>query len=636
MRQLAGYVNQDDVILPTQTVEEAIEMSIILRPPPLASSSRSPSPASSLPSMAAGPVNNEVEANAGPAGEQLLPPPVTMRRSSGEIRAQSSGAREAPNPPAKASCGSKAEIKAHQKARCSHAISLFGLEKCRATAVGDSSSKGISGGEKKRTAIAMEWVTEAPILFLDEPTSGLDAHSALTVTRQLKEIANAGCTVVAVLHQPSSDMFAMIDDILILFEGCIVYLGERANLVDYLARLGHPCGMYSNPADHVFNAVLFESGAGVKGMHGSSRAEQRAQNLLAAWQVSKEAATVRSLIDCPELTAIDKAQFRQTSPPLTQLCYLIKRAGRNAMRNKLIIKIRLVQAVFFGLLIGLVFLNTQNRPVAVQRQNYSGAIFFTCVTQFLLTILAVINVFTGERLVFFREWQASYYGLPSYFVAKNIVELPIQIISPILYSSTCYWLLGFRQDGVKFVVFTVAAMALSLCGFSCGLFLGASFKGLSTVLAALPVMFLPFLLFGGLLVNTGNSTVWLQWIQWASPIKYGYSAMMKNQFTGYIVDNTPIGDQYLDEVELGSFSIAVNIVMVLVIACLAWVMSYASLAYLTQKARGEFAKSSTKKCQAELLGPPDARFTKASDKRTLVAAQTSAASQKPMLDLSLE
>ncbi|KAJ2252940.1 hypothetical protein GGI13_002983 [Coemansia sp. RSA 455] len=145
------------------------------------------------------------------------------------------------------------------------------------------------------------------------------------------------------------------------------------------------------------------------------------------------------------------------------------------------------------------------------------------------------------------------------------------------------------------------------------------------------------MLFGGLLVNTGNSTVWLRWIQWISPIKYGYSAMMKNQFEGYIVNGKPIGDEYLDEVQLGSFSIGVDIIFVLGISLLAWVLSYVALAYLTKKGRGDSAKYSTKKCQAELLGQPDARFAKVAEKKSHVATLAATEeSQKPMLNLSLD
>ncbi|KAJ2809400.1 hypothetical protein H4R20_000125 [Coemansia guatemalensis] len=579
LRLLAGFVHQDDVILSTQTVSEAITMSIILRPPPLLSVPQSPETI----------VNHNNPQNGGDITNDLvLPAPASAYRTKG----------------AKTKHSHAGHANVHETAR---ALSLFGLEKCQHTVVGDTSEKGISGGERKRTAIAQEYVTQAPVLFLDEPTSGLDAHSALMVTHQLKDIASTGRTVVAVLHQPSSEMFELIDDIMVLSEGRIVYLGERSGLVDYVATLGYPCAMYSNPADHVFNAVLF--GNDVRHMGSQSDAVARAQLLADAWEERSEGAkAVRALVACPELAPIDSSLFRRTSPPTIQLRYLTRRAFLNAVRNRLIINIRLAQAAFFGLLIGLIFLNTQHRPVAVQRQNFAGALFFTAVTQFLLSILSVVNVFTHERTVFVREWRSGYYGLPAYFASKNIVELPIQVILPIIYACISYWLLGLRHDGGRFLIYTVTCIVLNLCGFSFGLLLASLFRNMATILAALPAMFLPFLLFGGLLVNTGNSTVWLRWLQWVSPIKYGYTAMMKNQFSGYVVDGVPVGDSYLEEVDLGPMSIGVNIIMVVVIGLLAWAAAYLALLHLTYKGRGDPIKNNAKKLQMELEGPPDPRF----------------------------
>jgi ATP-binding cassette subfamily G (WHITE) protein 2 len=49
--------------------------------------------------------------------------------------------------------------------------------------------KGISGGEKKRTSIGMELISDPPVLILDEPTSGLDSFTAFICMNILKKIA---------------------------------------------------------------------------------------------------------------------------------------------------------------------------------------------------------------------------------------------------------------------------------------------------------------------------------------------------------------------------------------------------------------------------------------------------------------
>jgi len=53
--------------------------------------------------------------------------------------------------------------------------------------VGTELTRGISGGQKKRTSIGMELIISPGIVFLDEPTSGLDATTAESVIKLLKE-----------------------------------------------------------------------------------------------------------------------------------------------------------------------------------------------------------------------------------------------------------------------------------------------------------------------------------------------------------------------------------------------------------------------------------------------------------------
>ena len=66
-------------------------------------------------------------------------------------------------------------------------IERLSLQNCRKTRIGGVMVKGISGGERKRTSIGYEMITDPNLLLCDEPTSGLDSTTALKIIRMLKQ-----------------------------------------------------------------------------------------------------------------------------------------------------------------------------------------------------------------------------------------------------------------------------------------------------------------------------------------------------------------------------------------------------------------------------------------------------------------
>ena len=59
-----------------------------------------------------------------------------------------------------------------RRERVNKIIADLGLLSCAETRLGNEFSRGVSGGERKRTCIGMELVLSPTILFLDEPTTG--------------------------------------------------------------------------------------------------------------------------------------------------------------------------------------------------------------------------------------------------------------------------------------------------------------------------------------------------------------------------------------------------------------------------------------------------------------------------------
>ena len=66
--------------------------------------------------------------------------------------------------------------------------------------IGSALQKTLSGGERKRTSIGVELITDPSLILLDEPTSGLDSFRALQIVQLLKKLALKGKTVISTIH----------------------------------------------------------------------------------------------------------------------------------------------------------------------------------------------------------------------------------------------------------------------------------------------------------------------------------------------------------------------------------------------------------------------------------------------------
>merc|ERR1740123_1921660 len=90
-------------------------------------------------------------------------------------------------------------------------IRELGLVEVRDTFIGNSNTRGVSGGERKRVNVASCMMHNPTLVFVDEPTSGLDSFQALNVIVALKAMCNRGRTVVISIHQPRSSIYALLD-----------------------------------------------------------------------------------------------------------------------------------------------------------------------------------------------------------------------------------------------------------------------------------------------------------------------------------------------------------------------------------------------------------------------------------------
>ena len=92
-------------------------------------------------------------------------------------------------------------------------------------------------------------LTDPPLLLCDEPTTGLDSYSAQKIVGMMQNLASKGKTVICTIHQPSSQVFSMFDQLLLLAEGRTAYMGSSVGALTFMKDLGFICPEQFNPAD---------------------------------------------------------------------------------------------------------------------------------------------------------------------------------------------------------------------------------------------------------------------------------------------------------------------------------------------------------------------------------------------------
>lgn len=107
------------------------------------------------------------------------------------------------------------------KSRIDYLVAHLGLNKILNTRL-----SYLSGGERKKVALAVQLINDPPILFCDEITTGLDSYSAAHIINTLRRVAKSGKIVICTIHQPASGVFDQFQEVILLANGRLAYQGS--------------------------------------------------------------------------------------------------------------------------------------------------------------------------------------------------------------------------------------------------------------------------------------------------------------------------------------------------------------------------------------------------------------------------
>ncbi|OWZ19968.1 ABC transporter [Phytophthora megakarya] len=133
-------------------------------------------------------------------------------------------------------------------------IQQLGLDNCQNTIVGDAMHRGVSGGERKRVTTGEMAFGNKYVMMMDEISTGLDSAATFDIITTQRSLAKKfRKTVVISLLQPSPEVFALFDDVMILNAGHLMYHGPCEEALNYFESLGFKCPPSRDVADFLLD-----------------------------------------------------------------------------------------------------------------------------------------------------------------------------------------------------------------------------------------------------------------------------------------------------------------------------------------------------------------------------------------------
>lgn len=385
--------------------------------------------------------------------------------------------------------------------------------------IGNEIIKGISGGEKRRLCIGLELISDPSVVILDEPTSGLDSYTAKLVVSLLKHLASEGKTILLTIHQPSEEIFEMIDTLILMARGSFVYQGPAEEARNHFDGLGFVCGDHTPPPDHFMRILHIKNTKSL-----TADEEKRLETFISSYQELQLKLNFAFNGLSPVYSI---CEFKPSLKEVFAIC--LKRSFLNAKRNPMLFAVKVVQALVMGTILSLLFRDLGYSRTQVQ--NRRGMLFYITINTGMFGVMANTITFPVERPVMIKEYKENLYSIFPYFMSKFIAELPMVLTFTFIYSTMIYFSTDLNlKSASHFFNFFGILFLVHLCGLSLGNFAGAVSSNFEAATMMGPTLVGPLVLFGGFFSNTNSLSTAFDWIKFISPFSRGYEAFVINEF----------------------------------------------------------------------------------------------------------
>ncbi|KAI0922386.1 hypothetical protein AcV7_005930 [Taiwanofungus camphoratus] len=424
---------------------------------------------------------------------------------------------------------------------------VFGLSHAKDTVVGDASIRGISGGEKKRVSICETLAARGLLTCWDNSTRGLDSSTALEFVQAIRTLTDvAHVSTVVSIYQVGEPLYELFDKVCVIYEGKMAYFGpanrakqyfidmgyepaHRQTTADFLVAVTDPHGRTPHPdcqSPVPRTATEFVEYYRKSGTFRANNADMESYRKEFVGKPDRANAYLESV------RAEHTSNTRSRSSYITSIsmqirALMVRRAQiiRGAMTAFLV---EMSTFIILALIAGTAYLRLKRNTDSFFSR--ASVIFFAYIWSGLSTMSEIPTLFT-HRPITLRQSRATMYHPFVEALALTLVDIPISLVTMVLFSVILYFLADLQESARQFFIFMlfVSTMTITLKAFFRAL--TAAFQDPAPALAASGISMLILVLYTGYPIPVSSMIKALSWITYINPLKYGFEALVVNEFS---------------------------------------------------------------------------------------------------------
>jgi hypothetical protein len=431
----------------------------------------------------------------------------------------------------------------------------------RDTIVGDIFKKGLNAGEKRRLDLGLMVLGAPDTLFCDCPVLGLDSETSLHIMEFLKGYISKDVNrrVIVTLDRPSLFVWNLIDNVILLSKGRVVYEGPRFDMESFFAFHKKPTPARFSPLEHYIAVV------------NNFRADDNAVNWESAfkqWQEKADEDGGDDLADDIETcfpTAIPDVLLISSNnqTPISSFCgkrlptftflELLHRSLLHTFKNPGMLGLRILMYTPFSLFLGLLFFHLHHDR-SDQSVNSMAALLFYSSSFFIFMVVAILPFLATERLICRKEVLNGFYGPITHHLAVTVGSIPRVLILSFIITLILAGMVKLQNPVQFFLILLLAlwnaesyALLMSICvgNYILGIIILAGIFGL-----AMPLE-------GFMLVPSAFPS-WLRWLYLCPFHTYVFRSLMFNEFSG-----SSYGEMVLESYEIEDTNIRNDMLVLL-------------------------------------------------------------------------